>query len=92
MTQPLSPEELEALSQRLAAEAPPVSQDLINFIAGPLGTHQKRMQLILTRNIPTTAQAAIILRELAQAGYDLNDSVFGFLTGRSMSEFVEPPE
>ena len=48
MTQQLSPEELEALSQRLDAESPPASQDLLNFIAGPLETHQKRMQLILT--------------------------------------------
>ena len=85
------------IAARLAAAAkdrPQPSRDLLNFIGGPLQTHQDKLiklhEALVDR--PDSLTLSDIENELARIGYELNETIFYMLTqGAELSNFVEPP-
>ena len=92
-------EDTKELADRLAASAktggkPQPSQDLLNFIGGPLQAHQEKLiklhEMLATR--PDSLTISDVESELARIGYELNEPIFYMLTqGAELSNFVEPP-
>ena len=68
------------------------SQDLLNFISGPLQAHQKKLIRLHEALLADGLTVPDIEREVARIGYELNEIVFYMLTrGGELSNFIEPP-
>ena len=91
-------EDTKELADRLAASAktggkPQPSQDLLNFISGPLQAHQKKLIRLHEALLADGLTVPDIEREVARIGYELNETIFYMLTnGAELSNFVEPPD
>ena len=88
------------LANQLAASAkargkPQPSQDLLNFIGGPLQAHQEKLIKLHEMLVadPDGLTLSDVENELARIGYELNETIFYMLTnGAELSNFVEPPD
>ena len=91
-------EDIKELADRLAASAktggkPLPSQDLLNFIGGPLQAHQEKLIKLHEALVTGSLTLPDVESEVARIGYELNETIFYMLTnGAELSNFVEPPD